>query len=147
MKKCNNCKEVKCCTEFYKRTASADGLQSRCKICQDRIRLKYRPLSTRQKIENLGLDRRFCNMKQRCNNPNATGYKNYGGRGIKVLWKSFQEFKNDMYESYVEHACKYGDYNTTIDRINNDGHYCKENCRWATMKEQRANSRLVCYTK
>ena len=78
---------------------------------------------------------------RRCNNPNAIEYKNYGGRGIKYLWNSFNEFKNDMYKSYLTHLKKYGKKNTTIDRINNDRHYCKENCRWVTRRQQMRNNR------
>lgn len=80
-------------------------------------------------------------MKQRCNNPNLPRYKAWGGRGIKCLWKSFKEFKLDMYQSFQEHDAKNGGRYTTLDRINNDSHYCKENCRWATPKEQSSNTR------
>jgi len=67
----------------------------------------------------------------------------YYNRGIKNEWKSFIEFKNDMYESYLDHVREFGEKQTTIDRINNDKDYCKSNCRWATLKEQANNKRNI----
>ena len=81
------------------------------------------------------------NMKSRCKNIDDPAYKYYGGRGIKCLWNSFEEFRDDMYESYNSHIEKFCEKNTTIDRINNAENYCKENCKWATMKEQANNKR------
>jgi len=83
----------------------------------------------------------YLGIKGRCNNPNIKCYKNYGGRGIKNEWDKFEDFKNDMYESYLKHINDFGTKQTTIDRINVNKNYNKENCRWATYKEQAINKR------
>lgn len=86
----------------------------------------------------------WCSMKQRCEYPKHNRFKNYGGRGIKILWKSFEEFKKDMYKSYQ----KSGEIGMSIDRIDSDGHYCKENCRWVSLWKQnlnRTNNHLLTY--
>lgn len=73
-------------------------------------------------------------MKQRCENPKCKDYPLYGGRGISVCedWLDYSKFLQDMGEAPD---------GLTLDRINPDLGYCKENCRWATRKEQTNNRR------
>ena len=79
----------------------------------------------------------------RCYNKAHSSYKNYWGRWIKCLRNTFEEFRDDMYDSYLEHIEEYWREQTSLERINNDWDYCKENCRWATRKEQALNTRQV----
>lgn len=83
---------------------------------------------------------RYSAMKARCENPKIKGYPRYGGRGIKCLWKSFEEFKKDMYQSFCGHVEQYGVRETSLDRINYNGNYYLKNCRWVTPREQARNS-------
>ena len=82
-------------------------------------------------------------IRMRCNNINDTCYSKYGGRGISICdkWLTFENFKDDMYDSYLKHIERYGEKQTTIDRINSLGNYEPSNCRWATYKEQNNNKR------
>lgn len=75
-------------------------------------------------------------IKRRCLNPNNEYYKDYGGRGISVC-KEWEDFKN-----FYNWAMNSGYSDTlTIDRINNDGNYDPDNCRWVTQKVQNNNTR------
>lgn len=75
-------------------------------------------------------------MKQRCANPKAPNYDEYGGRGISVCqeWNgSFEAFFRDMGQPPSD--------DHSLDRRDNNGSYTKENCRWATRSEQQRNKR------
>jgi hypothetical protein len=83
-------------------------------------------------------------MRQRCLNPNIEHWDMYGGCGITICdrWiESFENFKDDMYTSYLEHVKEFGEKNTSLDRINSKQGYSKENCKWSTRREQSQNTR------
>lgn len=118
-------------------TTSQNVLSGRTRSCgclnnQDKV--KHRMCSTR-------FYQIYTSLKKRCENTNCKSYKNYGGRGIRCEWKSFLEFRDDMFQSYLQHCKLFGEKQTTIERMDNDGNYCPSNCKWATIKEQGLNKR------
>jgi hypothetical protein len=166
-KKCPKCKKVLDVSFFYKHKNRPSGLHSRCKDCEKpyiqeynlrpeiKIRhKKYADMNYRQnkkdiiKAVNLwhktrdgGLFKKYLNAVSRCKYPSHSGYSYYGGRGISILWETYDEFKHDMEKEYLKHMKKFGHKNTTLERIDVNGNYCKENCKWATILEQSRNKR------
>lgn len=81
-------------------------------------------------------------MKARCRNKNSDKYKDYGGRGIRVCdeWvHSFSAFRDWALENGYDYDAPYGQ--CTLDRIDVDGDYCPDNCRWADAITQASNKR------
>lgn len=82
-------------------------------------------------------------VKKRCLTPTCNDYPHYGGRGITICerWMTYQNFKDDLLESYEDHVKIHGENQTTIERTDNETGYSLGNCCWATRKEQNANTR------
>lgn len=83
------------------------------------------------------LHRIWWGMICRCDYPSMSGYSRYGGRGITYdpRWRDFEYFRDEMGSGYNDEM--------SIDRIDPDGNYCKENCRWIPLKDQ-AGTRKKC---
>ena len=128
IEKCNNvvhCKDL--CDKHYRR-----------------FRLYGDPLYTQNERHGMSLSTEYFSwraMKARCNNPKKDGYHRYGGRGIKVCseWKeSFTCFLKDMGFKPFPKA--------EIDRRNNDGDYCSDNCYWTTRAVNGQHTRTTVLT-
>lgn len=102
-------------------------------------RVRKHGLSGNKRLFNI-----WCHVRTRCNNPHSKSYTRYGGRGIKVC----EEWKNN-FEVFYEWAMQNGyKDNLTLDRINNDGDYEPNNCRWADFFVQannRSNNHFLTY--
>lgn len=90
---------------------------------------------TKHKLTDHPIYNTWASMKNRCSNPNQDDYQWYGGRGIKVCerWQDFQNFYTDMFSTWQE--------GLSIDRIDVNGDYEINNCRWVTWEIQCRNTR------
>lgn len=125
--------EVKCdCgnIKYVKFSHFKDGSTKSCGC------LRVESAKKRRYIKNHRLYYIYRSMKDRCNNPNASNYHRYGGRGIKIYkeWDTYKNFENWALKN------GYSD-NLSIDRIDNDGNYEPSNCRWTDNITQANNTR------
>lgn len=110
------------------------------------IAINFKKMATTHGESKTRLYHIWSGMKSRCNDAGCAGYENYGGRGVRVCI----EWEND-YLSFKAWALSHGyDENArrgqcTLDRIDVNGDYCPENCRWISQKEQMQNKRNTHY--
>ena len=122
----------------------------KCQYCEKKFEARLNSITSgntnscgcmsRNTIHNLAHHRLYSiwkTLKSRCTNPNNKRYKYYGGRGIKVCdrWLDVRNFVADMYPSYQE--------GLTLDRIDVNGNYEPDNCRWTTQSIQMCNTRDI----
>ena len=115
MRQCTKCGITKQEIDFYIHDIITNNLRGECKECTKSLKSA--------RIKKYPLKRRLSTLKHRCNNPNASDYKYYGGKGIKCLL-SLEELKFIW-------ARDLGDlmYRPTVDRIDSNGNYTLDNCR------------------
>lgn len=153
-KQCSKCKKVLPISEFHKRRSHKDGLRSWCKLCREQLATKYyqdhkadyqQYQQTHKELHRRSAKRYtktlkghlmnvWHNMLHRCNNPKCKSYKNYGKRGIKVKFCTFERFFD-----YVVNDLKVEPRGLTIDRIDNDGHYERGNIRFVSIVDNNRN--------
>jgi hypothetical protein len=132
-----------------KKTMRVDTLKSPkvfgcgCVVAENQ---KANPHNVKHRLSHTQFSNTYYTMRSRCEKPHNKNYKFYGAKGTTCSWNTFEQFKLDMYESFVESLKLNEGKRISLDRIDNSKGYSKENCRWATYKEQganRTNNRLI----
>lgn len=112
-------------------------MRGRTTTCRSCMFARIAKSQTKHRCEPKRLHEIYTNMKTRCHNPNYVLWHRYGGRGISIC-KEWEE----SFTAFREWALNSGySENLTLDRIDNDGDYCPQNCKWSTITEQSNNRR------
>ena len=121
--------------------SSCDLLRGSVKSCGGLAREKTIERSETHGGSKTRLYQVWINMIRRCENKGRYAYKNYGARGISVCkeWKNFSTFREWALSTGYDETAAHGV--CTLDRVDVNGDYCPENCRWVTMKAQCRNKR------
>jgi hypothetical protein len=138
IKQCSKCRKIKTLDKFHKVKNHKSGYSSICKDCISKTQKKHRKKflknyqeyrkAYRKRInKSVPWKRFYKSAKARCNNPNANGYENYGGRGIKFLL-TLDEVKNLWFECRAWEIKK-----PTLDRLDVNGDYIYQNCQFIEM--------------
>ncbi len=125
------------CPSCNKQVEQLKSSGLKAKTCNDKkcMHEQKQATLTTHNYSNHSMYNSWAGMKQRCTNPNNHNYDRYGGAGISYdkAWQSFEGFSNDMLSSYKK--------GLTLDRRDNKGNYCKENCQWVSRPHNSAKDK------
>lgn len=119
------------------------GKSKQCQACSYKDKERRAKHSKANKIHGYSdspTQRSWTEMKRRCLQPHRRGYENYGGRGITICdrWINGENGKSGFH-CFLEDMGERPSLNHQLDRLDNDGNYCPENCKWSTREEQMYN--------